>query len=203
MTSCDELGPKHQPGLINDGLPMLDPLCDLQAAIAQTYATLLANLAQQHAAASPVEKVGLGIVLERLRRDALWAVSEVHRDNKFKIRRQRYISQAVFDRWLDLQRELNPRSGVFEKDAFNQTLVHEHVVQRRGLGIAMGDLIDQDELLTLLLSVKACVVSKDEDKSLPPRSKGFDGWERYRRANPPFGVYDRKMKCWVIPRQDA
>ena len=183
----------------HDGLPCLDPLCAEQAALAQAYADVLAALACKLAEARKVEAVGLSILLARLQYDAPWAVSEVCKTAPTKLRRQRYISQDVFDRWRQVQAQTRCRLGDLDRDSSGQTLVHEHVVQRKGLGASLKGLSDAQRIATVLASVTACVVSKAEDARLRA-VKDVDGWDRYRDARPRIGVYDRKLRCWHIAR---
>jgi hypothetical protein len=59
--------------------------------------------------------------------------------------------------------------------------------------------IKPNNLMTLLSSVTACIVSKAQDARLR-EVEGVDGWARYRWAKPTIGVYDQKKKCWRFPR---
>lgn len=181
--------------LEDDSLPLLEPLCDIQASIAEAYAEVLAHLAQKLSTATQSTAVGLGILLERLQYDAPLAVSEVRKSGAFKLRRQRYISKDVFDRWRDLQAQSRPLLADFAKVA-NSTVTHEYVVQRRGLGNNLRAMTDVQHLADELSRVKACVVSKAEDARLR-KVKDVDGWRRYHQANPPVRVYDRKTKRWL------
>jgi hypothetical protein len=156
-------------------------------------------VAQSQAAADEIQAAGIQILLDRLRYDAPWAVSEVSRKIEFKIRRQRYISQDVYDRWRELQARAKPRLGDFAKDAAGQTLTHEHVVQRKGLGAEIKGLSDAAKLGEVLDRVVACVVTRAEHGRLEPL-KALEGWERYRGAEPPVGVYDRLRKQWLVDR---
>ena len=172
-----------------DGLPpLLLPLCELQKSVAIAYATTLSLVAQLQATADEGQAGGFQILLDRLRYDALWATSEVSRKSEFKIHRQRYISQDVYDRWQKLWRDAKPL-GSFTKDdsILGQTLIHEHVFERKGLSLQIKRLHDSAELGKLLQTVVACVVTKDEHKRLSSQKSGepgraFDGWDRYRRV---------------------
>lgn len=187
------------PAPVDDGLPVLEPLCAEQAAIAQAYADVLAELARKLAAAGEEQAVGLSTLLARLQYDAPWAVSEVRRAYSTKLRRQRYISQDVFDRWRQVQAQPKQRLGDFCKDASGQTLIHDHVVQRKGLGESLATLSDAPQIAAVLAGVTACVVSKAEDARLR-KVTGVDDWDRYKQAKPRIGVYDRKLQHWRIPR---
>jgi hypothetical protein len=186
-------------------LPHLEPLCAEQAAIAQAYADVLADLARRLAAASEEQAVGLSILLARLQFDAPWAVSEVRRTAPTKLRRQRYISQDVFDRWRQVQaQQPKCRRSDFDEDSSGKTLIHEHVVQRKVLVASLetscdAAQCDAAQIAETLARVTACVVSRAEDARLR-EVKGVDGWDRYKQAKPPIGVYDRKERTWHIPR---
>lgn len=188
-----------QPAPADDGLPELEPLCGEQAAITQAYANVLAELARKLAAADEEQAVGLSLLLTRLQYDAPWAVSEIRRTESTKLRRQRYISQDVFDRWLQVQAQPKHRLGDFGKDSSGQKLIHEHVVQRKGLVASLKTLSDAQQIAAVLAGVTACVVSKDEDSRLS-KVKDVDGWDRYEQTKPPIGVYDRKLRRWRVPR---
>lgn len=184
---------------IDDGLPSLVPLCSLQNAVASAYAEVLSFVTKQRAESSGSRTDGLDVVLERLRYDASWAVTEVRKGVDFKIRRQRYISHDVYSRWCELQRCGDKRVGPLTKDAAGETLCHEHVFERKKLGTAIENFNEADDIYKVLSQAVACVVSRDEDKRLRDVSN-VDGWERYRRADPPIGVYDRLKKHWVVER---
>jgi hypothetical protein len=186
----------------DDGLPGLEPLCLEQAAIVEAYTEVLAELARKLAAAGEEQAVGSSILLARLQYDATWAVSEVRKTAATKLRRQRYISQDVFDRWRQVQTQPKCRLGDFGKDAYGQTLIHEHVFQRKGLGASLKTLLDPRQIAAVLAGVPACVVSKAEDTRLS-KVKGVDGWGRYSQAKPQIGVYDRQLQRWLIPRSPA
>jgi hypothetical protein len=186
----------------NDGLPDLEPLCAEQSALAQAYADVLAVVGSKVAAANNEDRVGLTILLARLQYDALWAVSEVSKTPATKLRRQRYISQDVFDRWQELTARNKTPLGDFHKDNDGQTLIHEHVFNRKSLGLKLKGCSDVTQIAKVPESVTACVVSKAEDKRLR-NVNNYDGWDRYRRAEPPIGVYDRKQRCWHIQRSPA
>lgn len=200
MSSLAETLPLPTPA--DDGLPDLEPLCAEQVAIVQAYADVLAELARKLAAAGEEQAVGLSVLLARLHYDAPWAVSEVRKTTATKLRRQRYISQDVFDRWRQVQAQPKRRLGDFDKDASGQTLIHEHVVQRKGLGDSLKTLSDAPQIAAVLAGVTACVVSKAEDTRLL-EVKYADGWDRYEQAEPRIGVYDRKLRRWRIPRSPA
>lgn len=200
MSRLAETRPLPKPE--DEELPDLEPLCAEQAVIGLAYADVLAELAGKLAAAGEEEAVGLNILLARLQFDALWAVSEVRKTAPFKLRRQRYISQDVFDRWRQVQAQPKRRLGDFDKCAFGHTLIHEHVVQRKGLGLSLRVLSDAPKIAALLAGVTACVVSRAEDTRLR-EVKDVDGWDRYRSTKPQVGVYDRKMGRWHIPRSPA
>lgn len=184
---------------IDDGLPSLIPLCDLQSAVASAYAEVLSFVTKQLAESSGSRTDGLDVVLERLRYDASWAATEVRRGVDFKIRRQRYISHDVYSRWRELQRSGDKRVGPLAEDSAGKTLCHEHVVERRKLGAAIKNFDKADDIYKVLSKAVACVVSRAEDKRLREVSN-VDGWERYRRADPPVGVYDRLKRLWVVER---
>lgn len=191
----------RQPSLVDDGLPLLDPLCGLQASVATAYATVLEYVAKLQAATDDVQAAGFQILLDRLCYDALWATSEVLPKVELKIRRQRFISQDVYDRWRGLQARVKPRKGDFARDGdvAGLTFIHEHVHQRKSLGKKIKALNDAATIGPLLQGVVACVVTRAEHLRLEPL-KAFDGWERYRRAEPPVGVYDRVQKSWRVDR---
>lgn len=189
-----------KPDLADDGLPPLEPLCEFQAHIATNYASVLALTSQLHAdAPDEAEAKSLEFLINRLHKDALWAVTEVSRSNEFKIRRQRYISQGVYDRWSELIKKATRQKGLFDKDANGHTLIHEHVVQRKGVEHELKNLRDADaaKISDHLQRLFACVVTRVEHRLLEPHKK-YDGWERYRRAQ--LGVYDRLQKCWIVKR---
>lgn len=190
------------PTSTDDGLPVLEPLCLEQASIVQVYTDVLAELARKLTAAGGEQAIGLSILLARLQYDAPWAVSEVRKTTATKLRRQRYISQDVFDRWRQVQAQPKRRLGDFGKDAYGQTLIHEHVVQRKGLGASLRTLSDAPQIAAVLAGVTACVVSKAEDTRLV-KIKNVDGWDRYAQAKPQIGVYDRQLRRWHIPRSPA
>lgn len=194
-----ESGPESSFAPPDDGLPPLQSLAELQDSVARGYAKILAFVTELHCNAAEQDAQGLNIVLARLQNDSSWAVSEVFRDNEFKLRRQRYISQDVFDLWQACSSRPGSRPAKFDVDALGKTLTHEHVIQRKGIGEVIRSNATEQELLTTLKGVTACVVTRAEDLRLRPWRE-LDGWARYRRAEPPVGVYDRLNRVWVVPR---
>lgn len=185
---------------VDDGLPRLEPLCAEQASIIKAYAHVLADLERQRVTAEDEQAVGFSILLERIQKDAPWAVSEVRRSLLTKLRQQRYISQDVFDRWRQVQAQSKHKLQDFHVDADGNTLIHEHVVQRKGVVSSLKGFCDKPLLIAEALeAVTACVVSKAEDTRLRG-VKNVNGWDRYEQAKPRIGVYDRKLRCWHIPR---
>ncbi|MNL66652.1 hypothetical protein D3C87_1911510 [compost metagenome] len=65
------------------------------------------------------------------------------------------------------------------------------------MGATINTLNDAAKLGELLAEVVACVVTRSEHLRLGAE-KASDGWERYQRAKPPVGVYDRLQKRWVV-----
>lgn len=146
---------------------------------------------------------GLGLLLERLYHDAPWAVTEVRPSAEFKFRRQRYISQDVYDHWRTLpQRHPKVLLGHLAKDAEGKTLCHEHVVPRKDLRRALQGLDRAEALQEVLAGAAACVVTQDEHRRLE-LVRDVAEWDRYRQAKAPVGVYDRLKRCWVVGRHDA
>ena len=194
--------------MTDDGLPQLNSLSNLQSLFASNFASVIAHACQLKArSADPEEAESLGFLKTRLIKDALWAVSEVKRSSEYKIRRQRYISQGVYDLWTGLVREGVTKVGTFDKDANGKSLIHEHVVQRSGLEARLRDLTDEAEINAALKEVIACVVTKAEHQLLDVhnKSKDFqekpDSWDRY--ANAQIRVYDRLEKQWLAPKSSA
>lgn len=184
-----------KPNMTDDGLPQLDSLSNLQSLFATNFATVIAHVALLKARSTdPEEAESLMLIKTRLIKDALWAVSEITRSKKNKLRRQRYISQGVYDLWTGLVREGVTKVGTFDKDANGKSLIHEHVVQRSGLEARLRDLTDDAEINKALKEVTACVVTKSEHQLLEPHKK-HDSWDRYARAQ--IRVYDRLEKRWI------
>lgn len=179
----------------DDDLPVLDPLCGLQAAIAEAYSEVLAHVTAQHASLTGVQQDALGIILERLRFDASWAVTEVKKDPPFKLLRQRYISEAVVARWREVAKRERFTQEDFTLDRDNgRRLTHEHVVQRKGISVGLRATGVAEELHRLLRTAVACVVTVTEDERL--RKATGDNWARYTGLKPPIRVYDRLTKSW-------
>ena len=184
---------------IDDGLPNLEPLRAEQTSIIKAYAHVLTDIERQRSTADDEQAVGFRILLERIQKDAPWAVSEVRRTTLTKLRRQRYISQDVFDRWRQVQAQPKPKLQDFHIDANGKTLIHEHVVQRKGVVSTLKECKDATQVADALETITACIVSKDEDSRLRG-VKNVDGWGRYEQALPRIGVYDRELRRWHIPR---
>ena len=190
----------HIPNMIDDGLPQLNPLCDLQSLLASHYASVIAHACKLSVPVG-AQAQSLDLIKTRLIKDALWAVSEVSRSDEFKIRRQRYLSQGVYDLWTGLVREGVTKVGALMKDADGKSLVHEHVVQRKGIEARLINLTDEAAIKHELCQVTACVVTKAEHKLLDVHNKSKDlqeepdSWDRY--ANAQIRVYDRLEKQWL------
>ena len=183
----------QNPNMTDDGLPQLIPLCEHQSLLASNYASVIAHACKLSAPVGD-QAQSLDLIKTRLIKDALWAVSEVSRSVELKIRRQRYISQGVYDLWTGLVKESVNKVGPFMKDANGKSLIHEHVVQRKGLEARLRDLTDEAEINMALNEVTACVVTKSEHQLLEPHKK-HDSWDRYARAQ--IRVYDRLEKRWI------
>ena len=187
-----------KPNMTDDGLPQLDSLSNLQYLFASNFASVIAHACLLKArSADPEEAECLGFLKTRLIKDALWAVSEVQRSSEYKIRRQRYISQGVYDLWTALVKDGVSKVGPFMKDANGNSLIHEHVVQRKGLETSLNKLTDEAAIRDELCRVSACVVTKAEHQLLEPHKK-HDGWVRYDYAQ--IRVYDRLEKQWLPAR---
>lgn len=191
-----------------DGLPVYESLSNERRAITEAYAQLLAQLAGLAAVCSAAASEGHHILLKRLQNDAIWAVGEVKPATTHKIRRQRYISQGVYDRWQDVLRDPRWLKRDLDTDSAGRTLCHEHAVERRTLASQLERLTDSQAIMSVLERVEVCIVTAAEDLRLSQAKPKHD-WDRYTCAPHPgggvpgIGVYDRELRCWKIPRSPA
>ena len=118
---------------------------------------------------------------------ALWSVTEITNTVDDKYLNQRYISEGTFDLWNSLQINAGAKKADYTKG-----LRHEHVIPRLDLYKRLISATSAAQIITILNTSIACVVTDVEDKKL---SRGGSGWSRYHSAG--IKVFDRKKQIWI------
>ncbi|MDI4633141.1 hypothetical protein J7U46_08795 [Pelomonas sp. V22] len=120
---------------------------------------------------------------------AIWAVTEISADVRWKYCAQRYFSADTLARWKKLE-----SSGIPKMSQFVPGLRHEHVVERAELKSMLESATSPEGVAAILEKAESCVVTAEEDRRL---NKSHQGWDRYRLAKTaPVRVWDRLKLCW-------
>ncbi|HWO21233.1 MAG TPA: hypothetical protein VNO30_20835 [Kofleriaceae bacterium] len=142
-----------------------------------------------------LDEIGQEVALDlfdRVADEALWAVTEIQPLDELKYFSQRFISEAVRTRWSALSAANAKHKYLYFKGPTGRVdIKHEHVVPRDRLKKALAAADSSEAVRRILERPIACVVSIDEDSTLP---KGGIGWERYIDK---VRVFDRLKQDWA------
>jgi hypothetical protein len=120
---------------------------------------------------------------------AIWAVTEISSDVRWKYLAQPYISEEVKQRWDTI----GTAAPMIE---YVRDLRHEHVFVRARLVKDLRSAEDLAAVEEVLGNAVSCVCTKIEDDRL---NKTGTGWGRYGcpRDGNPIRVWDRLNDCWL------
>lgn len=162
--------------------------------IRKIYAPMVWGVIESMRAAD-LDEIGQEVALDlfdRVADEALWAVTEIRPFDELKYFSQRYVSEAVRARWAGLvAAKVNHKYRYFKGANGRVDIKHEHVVPRDHLKKALAAAGAIEVVTRILERPVACVVSVDEDNTLP---KGGVGWERYIGK---VRVFDRLKQDWA------